>query len=671
MNRLLRGVIEALFLLLFFAFLFVLCFRPNWDIDIFWHIKTGEWIVSRLELPRTDIFSATDQTRPWTTFQWLYEVLMYLLEAYLGFTYVRVFHVVVFMGAFALFYRWFRGMGLGRAFAMFMLAFMLTLSQDRLRVRPEVVNFLFAAITLPILVRPAEEQTKKHVIAILAVVAALWANLHAGGALFLPAAALAVCLGRMLRLAADHRDPIARKQARSTFVILGATFLPMLPMPGFIKGSYTAVAMLEESVMLIPEWHPPVAYFMRSVAGPLTAHTVLLGSFPYLMLLALAVIIIAGVLRSNWKDLAKKTDLGLPLLALFYCIFAAKSSRFIYMDALALGVLAIYFSDTLKFSINIRVLLIAIGGISLGITYESSIIRQRHGLSRAIETLAIDNEPGVFPEHAADAMAAMGLKGRIFHLASWGGYLLYRLFPDCTVFADGRGNFNARERMALIETHRPYDRYETLEAAFEEFGFDIVVFPPPVFPLNKWDRNKWFLAYRDDVAEVFIRNNAANSDNLLKALAYWRTMGIDASGDPDVFQNSYLRVLGLRYLERQDVQKRLAEAAARLASGDAFERMLGRLDGGLVLFAAGRYKEAERQFSLVLSLVPKHSTAALYIAWCKFLMNDTRGAADVISKYFLAADEPSKQDFGPLRSGGKKILTLLVRMLGLTFPGSS
>ncbi|MBM4371338.1 MAG: hypothetical protein FJ098_06765, partial [Deltaproteobacteria bacterium] len=60
--------------------LYAACFfRPLWDVDVFWHIKAGQWIVEHRALPTTDIFSCVDPLRPWHTFEWGYEVFVYAL----------------------------------------------------------------------------------------------------------------------------------------------------------------------------------------------------------------------------------------------------------------------------------------------------------------------------------------------------------------------------------------------------------------------------------------------------------------------------------------------------------------------------------------------------------------------------------------------------------------
>ena len=46
------------------------------DLDNWWHLKVGEWIVHNHSFPHTGIFSATAASRPWAAYSWGYEVLL-------------------------------------------------------------------------------------------------------------------------------------------------------------------------------------------------------------------------------------------------------------------------------------------------------------------------------------------------------------------------------------------------------------------------------------------------------------------------------------------------------------------------------------------------------------------------------------------------------------------
>jgi hypothetical protein len=50
-------------------------------------------------------------------------------------------------------------------------------------------------------------------------------------------------------------------------------------------------------------------------------------------------------------------------------------------------------------------------------------------------------DPNVFPVEAVNWLEEHPQEGNMFNSFTWGGYLLYRLWPDKTVFIDGQTDF--------------------------------------------------------------------------------------------------------------------------------------------------------------------------------------------------------------------------------------
>src|SRR4029077_18800779 len=53
-------------------------------LDIWWHLRTGKWIVEHGAVPVTDPFSSFGQGKPWVAYSWLFAVLVYGLYQCLG-----------------------------------------------------------------------------------------------------------------------------------------------------------------------------------------------------------------------------------------------------------------------------------------------------------------------------------------------------------------------------------------------------------------------------------------------------------------------------------------------------------------------------------------------------------------------------------------------------------
>ena len=68
---------------------------PLVDPDIWWHLRTGQWIVEHAQVPATDPFSAYGMGNHWVAYSWLFEVLVYGLFTKFGLMGILVFTVAM------------------------------------------------------------------------------------------------------------------------------------------------------------------------------------------------------------------------------------------------------------------------------------------------------------------------------------------------------------------------------------------------------------------------------------------------------------------------------------------------------------------------------------------------------------------------------------------------
>src|SRR5690349_20348483 len=52
-----------------------LCF-PLYDTDFWWHLRTGELIFARGEVPSVDMYTFMDSERPWIDLHWGFQLLI-------------------------------------------------------------------------------------------------------------------------------------------------------------------------------------------------------------------------------------------------------------------------------------------------------------------------------------------------------------------------------------------------------------------------------------------------------------------------------------------------------------------------------------------------------------------------------------------------------------------
>jgi hypothetical protein len=112
---------------------------------------------------------------------------------------------------------------------------------------------------------------------------------------------------------------------------------------------------------------------------------------------------------------------------------------------------------------------------------------------------------GVLPVQAADALQRTGRPVRVFNYYDYGGYLIWRLYPEGgRVFIDGR-----------VEVYGPQVFSQYLRVSYLASGWQDVITQahpdaivlPSAHPLTGIlaQNPAWSLLSRDDVATVFIR----------------------------------------------------------------------------------------------------------------------------------------------------------------------
>ncbi len=119
-------------------------------------------------------------------------------------------------------------------------------------------------------------------------------------------------------------------------------------------------------------------------------------------------------------------------------------------------------------------------------------------------------DASIYPEQALAAVRQMGPSTHIATSDYWGGYLIYRLYPDIHVFWDGRTDFYGT----------PYN-LAALDALMGRPGWDktlaknritAVLLPvdQPLVSLLDQSRD-WHVVYRDEVAILFQRSPAGDT----------------------------------------------------------------------------------------------------------------------------------------------------------------
>lgn len=188
-----------LFFIAFFVWMFV-AGRDGWsgllaDGDIGWHIRTGEYILDHLSVPRTDPFSFTKPGAPWFAWEWLSDLLFALVHRSSGLKGVVFLAGVVLTLWILLLLRqalW-RGANAWVALAVTLLG--AGAASMHFLARPHIFTLLLTTVTVWFI--ESDLRAPGRGIWWLVPVTAVWANLHGGflvGIVLLTTAAGALAL---------------------------------------------------------------------------------------------------------------------------------------------------------------------------------------------------------------------------------------------------------------------------------------------------------------------------------------------------------------------------------------------------------------------------------------------------------------------------------------------
>jgi hypothetical protein len=401
--------------ILFFGLL-ALTARNAIDPDLWWHLRTGQWIVETGHVPHTDPFSFTRAGHAWIAHEWLSEFVFYELWKHAGPAALIVFSSLVTTAGFMLLYFRCPGQRHWAVAATVLGAFVAAPSWGT---RPQMFTFTLASLLLWLLERGEDRPTLLWWIPPLFIV---WLNLHGGFAVG-PALLIAYALGLLSETACGTTS------WREVRPILLRVFLLVLACVALIPFNPNRTRMylypfetLHSSGIrsLIAEWLSP------------NFHA---GSFRPLMLLWLILLIVLAASRSRPKGRV----LVPLLLTAFASLDAARHAPIFALIAIPVIAAASPMPLTLFEKpavgsprrslkpIFISALLVLIAGFTL--TRWITLTR-----------LQSAREAESFPKPAVATLQSSRDPHRIFAFYDWGGYVIWKLYPDYRVFVDGRSD---------------------------------------------------------------------------------------------------------------------------------------------------------------------------------------------------------------------------------------
>lgn len=480
---------RRLFFVILLLVLFILTTREVTDPDFWWHLKTGQYIFETASIPHTDIFSFTFAGREWITHEWLSEVSIYAIFKWLGWGGLVIAFALIVTGAFAISYINCEKTGAHSFIAWVSVMLAAATTAPVWGVRPQMFSLLLTSAFIAILSHYLRGY-EGHNIWLLPPLMLLWVNLH-GGYLLGPVLIALTLTGLALDSLVERktRAEMLRRLCPLAFVLVACVMVVPLNPNGLRMFSYP-FETLSSSVMQehIEEWFSPNFHQTRFI--PLAA--LLFATFGALVLSPKRVRVSELLMLSATGYAVLRSGRHLPIFAFAAApLLAEHATLWIKSRGWAFSMNAPEKILTRQQSLlRLAVLVMA---------FSVGLVNVRQVMARQADT-----EAQRFPASAVEFLRTQDTPGPIFNCYDWGGYLIWKLYPERRVYIDGRADVYGD---AFIEEYLRTAKGEgDWRAPLERMRIRTVLIKANSPLANLLEREEgWSKAYEDRQAVILIK----------------------------------------------------------------------------------------------------------------------------------------------------------------------
>jgi len=453
------------------------------DLDFWWQLKAGQLIVTTHTIPRTDVFSYTALGHEYIDHEWLFQVAQYAAWSVAGPLGIALLKCLIVAATLVLVALYAVRSGADPLVAGGLTLLAIAGGITRIIERPELFSTLFAVITFVLADSYSRTRDWRFLVP-LPLLCALWSNVHA-----------AVIVGLIIQIVFVRSMPqIAAFVASALASCLNPFGYRVLTVP------FELTRIIDSGLLNNEEWRHP---------------TLIKTPFYFVALVLLLFLMIRRVAPRT--SAAKAAEVGGPtiahtLLALFLAYISLKYIRNVGLFCTFVPLLIGEEASRLN-----RRAIAALGAIAVAIIL-TVYFPFEHGVGEA----------SYFPDGIVKFVKQRNLRGHMLNSYSFGGYLIWNLFPERLVFIDGRNEvyLSLLERLKAARTDsRAWNallRDQQIEYALLEYvddldrvtTFDVSGKAKSGFaPITatRFPRARWALVYWDDDGMVFVRRGGANT----------------------------------------------------------------------------------------------------------------------------------------------------------------
>lgn len=502
--------IEQLALCLLYLVAIAISIKSLREPDLWWQIRTGEWILQNHQIPKQDIFSFTFYATPWINIKWGSEVLFAFISNLAGPE--SVFLLQALVSCLLVFFMLQTSAAVINKTSVAAVFLSIIAIEYRVIGRPEMFSHLFTSVFLLALLKHC--QTGSGKIFWLIPLQIVWANFHEAfgigivlTSLFTAGAWAEHYLWKKKYLSVKHELPqkISLLLLLQTMAVaINPHGIQLISRPFNILGQvYQNKFTTELFNIRQPEYWQWNSYWMVSL-------------------------LTIGLLGTIWHFAKQKKNTKPLWLCLenFGCGYALTLVAFTYLATTAyrnVAFLAIVFVPVLGFSLhhlwasvswfkNFKQQATIILCVWLSCAYILIVSNKYYELSKSRDRFGLEVLSSYNPVGAANFINRNNLKGKCFSDYLTSAYLLWKLQPDFKTFIDLRDldvfppYFFSRFAAAVTFP----EEWARLDSAYR---FDYIVLYRPQFAgLHHFlfNQSRFKLAYADAVACVYVPKHSTS-----------------------------------------------------------------------------------------------------------------------------------------------------------------
>ena len=473
--------------------------QPVTDPDFWWHITTGNWILSHHAVPHHDLYTFTVPDHRWITHEWLSEVLLAALYAVGRLPLVSIVLGAVTAAGFLFVY-----LSIDRrvnfVIAGLSLALGVAAANPIWGPRIQMITFALTALTYLLVKRFCEGRGRA--LYLLPAIMLLWVNLHAGFVLGFAILGI-VLLVEGARYLLRASGAMTQARLRAMAIVLAACVAVAIVNPNgwdiYLYPFQTGGSA--EQQRLIVEWFSP-NFQMSQIWAFEAMIFLLLGGLalsrriePRQFLLLLVGL---GLALHSVRNLSFFMLVAVPALA-DYAQQARERLSFRWPRR-ALR------TTPVTLALNVVMILVVVGIVAVA---GLPIIFQR------VDSKLVARD---FPIRAADFLVQHPPPGHMLNVYGWGGYMIFRLYgqtPAQPVFIFGDAALDGDQLL------RDYDHMQSLGTdqaqLLDRYQINWVIFhsSDPIITELRQDLKAprhpgWFELKTFDKATIMMRDTPAN-----------------------------------------------------------------------------------------------------------------------------------------------------------------